>query len=63
MRHFLQKIARFLAKEDGPTAVEYAIMLMLVILMCISAVTLIGQTTSTSIQHTNDAIEEAIGER
>ena len=32
----------FLASEDGPTAVEYAVMLLLVIMVCISIVSTIG---------------------
>ena len=40
------KAAEFLQKEDGPTAVEYAVMLALIIVVCIAAVTLIGQNAS-----------------
>ena len=31
MKNFAQKIKRFLKSEDGPTAVEYAVMLSLII--------------------------------
>lgn len=34
----LRRIAEFLQNEDGPTAVEYAVMLGLIIIVCISAV-------------------------
>jgi pilus assembly protein Flp/PilA len=34
--------ARFLAQEDGPTAVEYAVMLALIIVVCITAITVLG---------------------
>jgi pilus assembly protein Flp/PilA len=39
-------IKRFLASEDGPTAVEYAVMLALIIVVCIGAVTTLGKNAS-----------------
>jgi pilus assembly protein Flp/PilA len=43
MRKFFGSVADFLAKEDGPTAVEYAVMLALIIVVCIAAITTLGQ--------------------
>jgi pilus assembly protein Flp/PilA len=44
-------VISFLKREDGPTAVEYAVMLALIIVVCIAAITAIGtnanQTFST----------------
>jgi pilus assembly protein Flp/PilA len=44
------KVARhvtvFLKKEDGPTAVEYAVMLALIIVVCIAAITALGSSAS-----------------
>ena len=37
---------QFLKKEDGPTAVEYAVMLALIIVVIMAAVGNIGSTTS-----------------
>jgi len=48
MKNFASKIKRFLKSEDGPTAVEYAVMLSLIIVVCITAVTSIGQKASTT---------------
>ena len=42
----LSKVKRFLESEDGPTATEYAIMLALIILVCITAVQQLGQAQS-----------------
>ncbi|HLN32880.1 MAG TPA: Flp family type IVb pilin [Gemmataceae bacterium] len=42
MRHFCIVLARFLHEEDGPTAVEYAVMLALIIVVCIGAITTLG---------------------
>ncbi len=39
-------VAAFLKKEDGPTAVEYAVMLALIIVVCIAAITTLGQSAS-----------------
>jgi pilus assembly protein Flp/PilA len=36
----------FLAKEDGPTAVEYAVMLALIIVVCIGAITTLGSNAN-----------------
>jgi pilus assembly protein Flp/PilA len=40
LRRFLMD---FMREEDGPTAVEYAVMLALIIVVCLTAVTIIGQ--------------------
>ncbi|MDP6468052.1 MAG: Flp family type IVb pilin [Pirellulaceae bacterium] len=38
----MTRILQFLREEDGPTAVEYAVMLALIIIVCIGSVTLAG---------------------
>ena len=38
----LNSIKKFLKSEDGPTAVEYAVMLALIVIVCIAAVRSIG---------------------
>ena len=48
MKNFASKIKRFLKSEDGPTAVEYAVMLSLIIVVCITAVTSLGKKASTT---------------
>ena len=42
MRKFALSVVDFLKREDGPTAVEYAVMLALIIVVCITAITAIG---------------------
>ncbi len=42
MRSLTQKLVTFLKKEDGPTAVEYAVMLALIIVVCLIAITQLG---------------------
>ncbi len=48
MKNFAKKLKRFLTSEDGPTAVEYAVMLSLIIVVCLTAVTSIGTKASTT---------------
>jgi len=45
-RALLKKTVRFLKKEDGPTAVEYAVMLALIIVVCIVAITALGSNAN-----------------
>jgi len=41
-----RKLVAFLRTEDGPTAVEYAVMLALIIVVCIAAVTTLGSNAN-----------------
>ncbi len=44
----LKKLQRFLASEEGPTAVEYAVMLALIIIVCLVSIQTLGTNTKTS---------------
>jgi len=48
MKNFVTKVQRFLKSEDGPTAVEYAVMLALIIIVCLTAITAVGTNASTA---------------
>ena len=48
LRNLLPTIKRFLSREDGPTAVEYAVMLALIIVVCIGAITTLGQNANST---------------
>jgi len=48
MRTVLSTCVAFLKREDGPTAVEYAVMLALIIVVCIAAVTTLGQNANNT---------------
>ncbi len=48
MRKFTKKIVSFLKKEDGPTAVEYAVMLAFIIIVCVAAISVLGKNTNQS---------------
>jgi pilus assembly protein Flp/PilA len=57
MKNFAMKLKRFLKSEDGPTAVEYAVMLSLIIVICLGAVRAIGNNASTTFQGVADQIQ------
>ena len=57
----MTKILRFLRREDGPTSVEYAVMLALIIIVCIGAVTLTGGEVVNMWGNNRQEIENAIG--
>jgi pilus assembly protein Flp/PilA len=42
MKPLLARVVRFLESEDGPTAVEYAVMLALIVVVCLTAIQAIG---------------------
>jgi pilus assembly protein Flp/PilA len=56
---FLLRARDFLDNEDGPTAVEYAVMLALIVVVCLSAITSIGTTTSRTFSKISSAISSS----
>ena len=48
MRKLGQAIVQFIEREDGPTAVEYAVMLALIIVVCLGAITTLGQNANST---------------
>ncbi len=54
-----KKITRFLNDESGPTAVEYAVMLALIILAAIASIGFLGQATNSTFSNTTSAISAA----
>ena len=48
MTHVICSMKRFLNSEDGPTAVEYAVMLALIVVVCLTAIQAIGTNANTT---------------
>ena len=48
MIQFAKSIKRFIVSEDGPTAVEYAVMLALIIVVCLTAIQAVGTNASAT---------------
>ena len=61
LSRFTHAALDFLAKEDGPTAVEYAVMLALIIVVCIAAITTLGQNASSTFQSVGTTIGGTAG--
>jgi pilus assembly protein Flp/PilA len=59
MVKWIAKIERFLREEDGPTAVEYAVMLALIIVVCVGAIQAVG--TSADQSFSNPTLNNALG--
>lgn len=55
----MQSIWRFLRDEEGVTAVEYAVMLALIILVCFAAIGVLGTNASRNFNTT--AVTQALG--
>jgi pilus assembly protein Flp/PilA len=49
-------LVNFLQREDGPTAVEYAVMLALIIVVCIVAITALGSNANLTFTTVGNAI-------
>lgn len=49
-------LKKFLASEDGPTAVEYAVMLALIVVACITTITAVGTKVNASFNSTKTAL-------
>ena len=48
MRKFVDTVVSFIEREDGPTAVEYAVMLALIVVVCLGAITTLGQNANAT---------------
>ncbi len=51
MRKISQTVVNFLKDESGPTAVEYAVMLALIIVVCIAAITALGTNANNTFSY------------
>ena len=58
MKKFKTICQKFVRDEEGATAVEYAVMLVLIIVVCIAVVTTLGENTRDSFQVTANALNQ-----
>lgn len=56
MKVFLGHVKQFLVSEDGPTAVEYAVMLALIVIVCLTAISAIGTNASTTFNRVGQSL-------
>lgn len=59
MRHLCTKVLEFVKAEDGPTAVEYAVMLALIVVVCLVAITALGTAANKTFDTVGQAINSA----
>ena len=53
---FLKSVRNFLASEDGPTAVEYAVMLALIVVVCLASVSALGSNANAKFNKVKTAL-------
>jgi pilus assembly protein Flp/PilA len=58
-RQCKQTLVRFLQREDGPTTVEYAVMLALIVVACIAGVTSLGSSANQTFTTVSNAVGAA----
>ena len=61
MRQFAKNLVKFVKAEDGPTAVEYAVMLALIIVVCITAITTLGTKANATFNTVSSQLGAASG--
>jgi pilus assembly protein Flp/PilA len=59
MNRVLRKVVSFLKKDDGPTAVEYAVMLALIIVVCLVAITTLGSQANDTFSNVGAKLKAA----
>jgi pilus assembly protein Flp/PilA len=55
------RLVNFLQKEDGPTAVEYAVMLALIIVVCLVAIQILGKNANSAFGEVGASIGAVTG--
>ena len=63
MNELFSRLVNFLRDDDGPTTVEYAMMLLLVLLAVLTVITSLGLATADSFESSSNSVEQAIDGR
>ena len=61
MNTMISRVRNFLTSEDGPTAVEYAVMLALIIVVCITAITALGSNANNTFSYVGSQVGKTGG--
>jgi pilus assembly protein Flp/PilA len=56
MRWVSKSLVQFLREEDGPTAVEYAVMLALIIVVCLLSITALGSNANNTFSYVGQRV-------
>ena len=52
-------VVNLLKRDDGPTAVEYAVMLALIVVVCIASITVLGINSNTTFNNVGKAVSSS----
>ena len=61
MKRYFDKVRAFVAAEDGPTAVEYAVLLSMIVVICLTAIQSVGTSAKTTFSNTAASMAAANG--
>ena len=56
MKNLATAVKNFMVSEDGPTAVEYAVMLALIVVVCLTAIQAIGSNANATFENVRDSL-------
>ena len=56
MNGVFSRVRHFLVSEDGPTAVEYAVMLALIVVVCVTVISSLGTSISSTFNSVNTSL-------
>jgi pilus assembly protein Flp/PilA len=59
LAQFVKRVKDLYYAEDGPTAVEYAVMLALIIVVCVGAITTLGNDANATFKTVGNKIGSA----
>jgi pilus assembly protein Flp/PilA len=61
MQRVVQEVKTFLRREDGPTAVEYAVLLALIIVVCLTAIAAVGTKANATFNTVGSQLGKTTG--
>lgn len=61
MQGVIRSARKFLQAEDGPTAVEYAIMLSMIVVVCLASIMALGQNANQTFSSVAGNLESPSG--
>jgi pilus assembly protein Flp/PilA len=59
-RNFRDRLIEFIKSEDGPTAVEYAVMLALIIVVCLASIQILGTNSNSAFNTVGKSIGKTV---
>ena len=61
MQRLIRRIKSFVGREEGPTAVEYAVLLALIIIVCLAAIRILGKNSNSAYGTVGSSIGRVAG--